>query len=163
MESTIRHVRALLQAQLREVFEQARDLGNRYLQEVMEANAGKDWSQKNTLQFRVRQRGNALSIEWYQVNWYGRKAQGREARRTYIPKRNNSRRRDAQVFGYRLEDLLRHTSGWDDDLVTAVEREACEYRRQAHYLADMLVTLRRLERFVKVPTQSPDERKESAS
>jgi len=163
MEDRIRDVRALLQAQLKDVFEQARDLGNRYLQEVMEANTSKEWSQKNTLQFRVRQRGNALSIEWYLVNWYGRKAQGREARRTYIPKRNSSRRRDAQVFGYRLEDLLRHTSGWDDDLVTAVEIEASEYRRQAHYLADLLVTLGRLERFAKVPTQSQDEPKEYAS
>jgi hypothetical protein len=150
-----------LQAQLRDVFEQARDLGNRYLQEVVEANTAKGWNQKNRLQFRVRQRGNAIALEWYLINWYGRKDQGRELRRTYIPKRNKSRRRDAQVFGYSMEDLLRHTSGWDDDLVTAVESEASAYRRQAHYLADMLVTLGRLERFATAQTQvpSPDAQK----
>ena len=66
------------------------------------------------------------------------------------------------MFGYRLEDLLRHTSGWDDDLVTAVESEASAYRRQAHYLADMLVTLGRLERFAQTPVQSQDKQKEYA-
>jgi hypothetical protein len=165
MEDRIRDLRALLQAQLKEVFEQARDLGNRYLQEVVGANTGKGWNQKNTLQFRVRQRGNAIALEWYLVNWYGRKEQGRALRRTYIPKRNKSRRRDAQVFGYRMEDLLRHTSGWDDDLVTAVESEATAYRRQAHYLADMLVTLGRLERFSQAQTQvqGKDKQKEYVS
>ncbi|MEF8724734.1 MAG: conjugative transfer protein MobI(A/C) [Candidatus Accumulibacter delftensis] len=165
MEDGIRDLRALLQAQLRDVFEQARDLGNRYLQEIVEANTAKGWNQKNRLQFRVRQRGNAIALEWYLINWYGRKDQGRELRRTYIPKRNKSRRRDAQVFGYSMEDLLCHTSGWDDDLVTAVESEASAYRRQAHFLADMLVTLGRLERFATAQTQgpSPGAQKESLS
>jgi CubicO group peptidase (beta-lactamase class C family) len=56
------------------------------------------------------------------------------------------------VFSYRIDDLLRHTSGWDDDLVSAVETEASEYRRQAHYLADMLVTLGRLQRLAQAQT-----------
>ena len=165
MEDGIRDLRALLQAQLRDVFEQARDLGNRYLQEIVEANTAKGWNQKNRLQFRVRQRGNAIALEWYLINWNGRKDQGRELRRTHIPKRNKSRRRDAQVFGYSMEDLLCHTSGWDDDLVTAVESEASAYRRQAHFLADMLVTLGRLERFATAQTQgpSPGAQKESLS
>jgi hypothetical protein len=47
-----------------------------------------------------------------------------------------------------MDDLLLHTVGWDIDLVEAVETEASQYRRQAHYLSDMLVTLRRLERFM---------------
>ena len=47
-----------------------------------------------------------------------------------------------------MDDLLLHTVGWDIDLVAAVETEASQYRRQAHYLSDMLVTLRRLERFM---------------
>ena len=147
MDAWIIEVRSLLQGCLNEVFEQARDLGNRYLQAVMDANKSQEWKRKNTLQFRVRQRGNAIALEWYVVGWYGGTGQVRQMRRTYIPKRNPSRRRDAQVFSYRIDDLLRHTSGWDDDLVSAVETEASEYRRQAHYLADVLVTLGRLQRF----------------
>jgi hypothetical protein len=75
MEDGIRDLRALLQAQLRDVFEQARDLGNRYLQEIVEANTAKGWNQKNRLKFRVRQRGNAIALEWYLINWYGRNRQ----------------------------------------------------------------------------------------
>ncbi len=147
MEHWIMEVRSLLQGQLKEVFENAKDLGNRYLQEVMDANKSKDWNQKNTLQFRVRQRGNAIALEWYAVSWYGKKDKDRKLRRKYIQKRNKSRRRDAQIFSYSMSDLHRHTSGWDDDLVTEVETEASQYRRQAHYISDMLVTLGRLERF----------------
>lgn len=152
MDAWISEVQALLQGRLREVFENARDLGNRYLQAVMDANARQEWKHKNTLQLRVRQRGNAVSLEWYLVGWIGGTGPDRRMRRTYIPKRNPSRRRDAQVFRYRLEDLLRHTSGWDDDLVRATEIEASEYRREAHYLADMLVTLARLQRCTPGPT-----------
>jgi len=47
-----------------------------------------------------------------------------------------------------MDDLLLHAVGWDIDLLAAVEAEASQYRRQAHYLSDMLVTLRRLERFM---------------
>ena len=152
MDAWISEVRALLQGRLQEVFENARDLGNRYLQAVMDANARQEWKHKNTLQLRVRQRGNAVSLEWYLVGWIGGTGPDRRMRRTYIPKRNPSRRRDAQVFRYRLEDLLRHTSGWDDDLVRATEIEASEYRREAHHLADMLVTLGRLQRSTPGPT-----------
>jgi len=158
MDAWIIEVRSMLQDRVSEVFEQAKDLGNRYLQAVMDANKRQEWKRKNTLQFRVRQRGNAISLEWYVVGWYGGTGQDRQMRRTYIPKRNPSRRRDAQVFSYRIEDLLRHTSGWDDDLVSAVETEASEYRRQAHYLADMLVTLGRLQRFTPARTgETPGE------
>ncbi len=154
MEEWIMEVRLLLQGQLKELFENAKDLGNRYLQEVMDANKSKDWNQKNTLQFRVRNRGNAIALEWYAISWYGKKDKDRQPRRTYIHKRNKSRRRDAQVFSYSMDELLRHTSGWDDDLVTKVEAEASLYRRQAHYVSDMLVTLGRLERFT---TERTDE------
>jgi hypothetical protein len=150
MEEWIVEARAMIQSQLKEVCENAKDLGNRYLQEVMDTNKCKDWNHKNTLQFRVRlsENANALSLEWYSVGWHGKKETGRKKKWAYIPKRNKSRRRDAQIFSYCMDDLLRHTVGWDDDLVTAVEAEASQYRRQAHYLSDMLVTLRRLERFV---------------
>ena len=153
MDAWITEVRALLQGRLQDVFENARDLGNRYLQAVIDANARQEWKHKNTLQLRVRQRGNAVALEWYLVGWIGGMGPDRRMRRTYIPKRNPSRRRDAQVFRYRIEDLLRHTSGWDDDLVRATEIEASEYRREAHYLADMLVTLGRLQRFTPGPTR----------
>jgi hypothetical protein len=150
MEEWIMEVRAMLRGQLNEVFENAKDLGNRYLQDVMDTNKGKDWSQKNTLEFRVRMNNNksAISIEWYSINWHGKKETGRTKRREYIPKRNKSRRRDSQVYSYCMDDLLLHTVGWDIDLVEAVEAEASQYRRQAHYLSDMLVTLGRLERFM---------------
>lgn len=143
-------VMAMLHGQLKEVFDNAKDLGNRYLQEVMDTNKSKDWSQQNTLEFRVRMNKNksAISIEWYTINWHGKKETGRTKRRTYIQKRNKSRRRDSQIFSYCMDDLLLHTVGWDIDLVAAVETEASQYRRQAHYLSDMLVTLRRLERFM---------------
>ncbi len=158
MDAWIIEMRSRLQGRLNEVFEHARDLGNRYLQAVLDANRSQEWKRKNTLQFRVRQRGNAIALEWYVVGWYGGTGQDRQMHRTYIPKRNPSRRRDAQVFGYRIDDLLRHTSGWDDDLVSAVETEASEYRRQAHYLADMLVTLGRLQRCTQAQTpEKPEE------
>ena len=147
MESWILEVKLLLQGQLDEIFENAKDLGNRYLQEVMDENRSRDWNQKNTLQFRVRKRGNAIAIEWYAINWYGKQEKDRKLRRQYIQKRNKSWRRDAQVFSYYMDDLYRHTSGWDDQLVTEVETEATKYRRLAHYINDMLVTLGRLERF----------------
>lgn len=155
MEEWIMEVRSMLQGQLSEVFENAKDLGNRYLQEVMDTNKSKDWSQKNTLEFRVRMSdsANAISIEWYTISWYGKKEAGRKKRRTYIQKRNKSRRKNAQIFSYCMGDLLRHTVGWDDNLVTAVEAEASQYRRQAHYLSDMLVTLGRLDRFMAVDAQ----------
>ena len=134
MDAWISEVRSLLQGRLKEVLEQARDLGNRYLQAVMDANRGQEWKRKNTLQFRVRQRGNAIALEWYVIAWYGGTGQDRQMRRS------------------------RHTSGWDDDLVSAVETEASEYRRQAHYLADMLVTLGRLQRFTQAqPSDTPGE------
>ena len=143
-------VKAMLHGQLNEVFADAKDLGNRYLQEVMDTNKSKDWNQQNTLEFRVRKSKseNAISIEWYTISWHGKKETGRTKRRTYIQKRNKSRRRNAQIFSYCMDDLLLHTVGWDIDLVAAVETEASQYRRQAHYLSDMLVTLRRLERFM---------------
>jgi len=148
MEGMIGEARTLLEALLKEIFENAKDLGNRYLQEVMDANRGKKWKDKNTLQFRVRQRGNALALEWYFIKWEDTKKDGRVMVRDYIRKRNKSARRDAQVYCYNMNDLLRHTSGWDADLVTEVEAEAAQYRRQAHYIADMLTTLSRLERFM---------------
>ena len=150
MEEWIMEVRAMLRGQLTAVFEDAKDLGNRYLQDVMDTNKGKDWNQKNKLEFRVRMNKNesAISIEWYSINWYGKKETGRTRRRDYIPKRNKSRRRNSQVYSYSMDDLLLHTVGWDIDLVEAVEAEASQYRRQAHYLSDMLVTLGRLERFM---------------
>lgn len=150
MKEWIMEARSMLQVQLNEVLENAKDLGNRYLQEVMDTNKSKDWSQKNTLEFRVRMSdsANAISIEWYTISWHGKKETGRKKRRTYIQKRNKSRRRNSQVFSYCMDDLLRHTVGWDNDLVAKVEAEASQYRRQAHYLSDMLVTLRRLERFM---------------
>jgi hypothetical protein len=148
MEDQIGEVRAQMEALLKEIFENAKDLGNRYLQEVMDANRGKKWKDKNTLQFRVRQRGNALTIEWYFIKWEDTKKDGRVMVRDYIRKRNKSARRDAQVFCYNMNDLLRHTSGWDNDLVKEIETEAAQYRRQAHYIADMLTTLSRLERFM---------------
>jgi len=150
MDEWIMEVKAMLHGQLKEVFDNAKDLGNRYLQEVMDTNKSKDWSQQNTLEFRVRMNKNksAISIEWYTISWHGKKETGRTKRRTYIQKRNKSRRRDSQIFSYCMDDLLLHTVGWDIDLVAAVETEASQYRRQAHYLSDMLVTLRRLERFM---------------
>ena len=150
MDDWIMEVKAMLHGQLKEVFDNAKDLGNRYLQEVMDTNKSKDWSQKNTLEFRVRmsKSKNAISIEWYSISWYGKKETGRKMRRTYIQKRNKSRRRDSQVYAYCMDDLLLHTVGWDIDLVEAIEAEASQYRRQAHYLSDMLVTLGRLERFM---------------
>jgi hypothetical protein len=148
MEGQIGEARTLLEALLKEIFENAKDLGNRYLQEVMDANRGKKWKDKNTLQFRVRQRGNALALEWYFIKWEDTKKDGRVMVRDYIRKRNKSARRDAQVYCYNMNDLLRHTSGWDNDLVKEVEAEAAQYRRQAHYIADMLTTLSRLERFM---------------
>lgn len=146
MEEWIMDARAMIQSQLKEVYEYAKDLGNRYLQEVMDANKCKDWNHKNTLQFRVRlsDNGNALSLEWYAVAWQGKKETGRKKQWTYIPKRNKSRRRDAQIFSYCMDDLFRYTVGWDNDLVAEIEAEASQYRRQAHYLSDMLVTLGRL-------------------
>ncbi len=155
MEEWIMEVRAMLRGQLNEVFENAKDLGNRYLQEVMDTNKSRDWNQKNTLEFRVRMSNskNAISIEWYSISWHGKKETGRKMRRTYIQKRNKSRRRDSQVFSYCMDDLLLHTVGWDIDLVEAVEAEASQYRRQAHYISDMLVTLGRLERFTTGCTQ----------
>jgi hypothetical protein len=149
MEEWIMGARAMIQSQLNEIYENAKDLGNRYLQEVMDTNKHKDWNHKNTLQFRVRlsDNSNALSLEWYAVAWQGKKETGRKKKWTYIPKRNKSRRRDARVYSYYMEDLLRHAVGWDENLVTEVEVEASLYRRQAHYLSDMLVTLGRLERF----------------
>lgn len=152
MDNWIMEVKFLLHGQLNDVFENAKDLGNRYLQEVMDENKSKDWNQKNTLQFRVRKRGNAIAIEWYSISWYGKQEKDRKLRRKYIHKRNKSRRRDAQVFSYNLDDLFRHTSGWDNALVTEVEAEASRYRRQAHYISDMLVTLGRLERFMAMLT-----------
>ncbi len=140
-------VKSLLQGQLEEVFENAKDLGNRYLQEVMDANISKGWKQKNTLQFRVRKRGNAIAIEWYSISWYGNLEKDRKLRRKYIHKRSKSQRRDAKLFSYNMDDLFRHTSGWDNALVTEVEAEATQYRRRAHYISGMLVTLGRLERF----------------
>lgn len=150
MEEWIMELRGMLRGQLTEVFENAKDLGNRYLQEVMDTNKSRDWSQKNTLEFRVRMSNskNAISLEWYSISWHGKKETGRKMRRTYIQKRNKSRRRDSQVFSYCMDDLLLHTVGWDIDLVEAVEAEASQYRRQAHYLSDMLVALGRLERFM---------------
>ena len=150
MEEWIMEARAMIQGQLKEVHENAKDLGNRYLQEVMDTNKCKDWNHKNTLQFRARlsENANALSLEWYSVGWQGKKETGRKKKWTYIPKRNNSRRRDAKIFSYCMDDLFRHTVGWDDNLVTEVEAEASRYRRQAHYLSYMLLTLGRLERFM---------------
>lgn len=148
MNNWIIEIKSLLQGQLNDVFENAKDLGNRYLQEVMDGNKSKDWNHKNTLQFRVRKRGNAIAIEWYSISWYGHLEKDRKLRRKYIHKRNKSRRRDAQVFSYNIDDLFRHTSGWDNALVAEVEAEASQYRRQAHYISDMLVTLGRLERFM---------------
>lgn len=144
-------VRLMIQGQLKVIFEDARDLGNRYLQEVMDVNKTQDWNHQNRLQFRVRlsDNANSLALEWYRISWHGTKETGREKRQTYIPKRNRSRRRDALIFSYFMDDLLRHTVGWDDKLVAEVEAEASRYRRQAHYLSDMLVTLGRLERFTK--------------
>lgn len=156
MEDQIGEVRAMLEALLKEIFENAKDLGNRYLQEVMDANRGKKWKDKNTLQFRVRQRGNALAIEWYFIKWEDTKKDDRVMVRDYIRKRNKSARRDAQVYCYNMNDLLRHTSGWDNDLVMEVETEAAQYRRQAHYIADMLTTLSRLERFTAGREQETD-------
>lgn len=155
MEEWIMEARAMIQSQLKEIYENAKDLGNRYLQEVMDTNKSKDWNHKNTLQFRVRlsENGNALSLEWYSVGWQGKKETGRKKKWTYIPKRNKSRRRDAQIFSYCMDDLHRHTVGWDNELVEEVEAEASRYRRQGHYLSDMLVTLGRLERFTIVGTQ----------
>lgn len=149
MEEWIREARLMIQAQLNEICGNAKDLGNRYLQEVMDVNKTKDWNHQNKLQFRVRMSDskNAIAIEWYTIGWYGKKETGRERRQEYIPKRNKSRRRDAQIFSYSMDDLLRYTVGWDDSLVAEVEAEASQYRRQAHYLSDMLVTLGRLERF----------------
>ena len=150
MEEWIMEARLMIQGQLNEIFENAKDLGNRYLQEVMDTNKCKDWNHKNTLQFRVRlsENANALSLEWYSIGWHGKKETGRKKKWAYIPKRNKSRRRDAQIFSYCMDDLFRHTVGWDDDLVAKVEAEASQYRRQAHYLSDMLLTLGRLERFM---------------
>lgn len=150
MDEWIMEVKAMLHGQLKEVFDNAKDLGNRYLQEVMDTNKGKDWNQQNTLEFRVRmnKKESAISIEWYSINWYGKKETGRTKRRKYIPKRNKSRRRNSQVYSYCMDDLLPHTVGWDIGLVEAVEAEASQYRRQAHYISDMLVTLGRLERFM---------------
>ena len=155
MEEWIMEARLMIQGQLNEVFENAKDLGNRYLQEVMDVNKTKDWNHQNKLQFRVRMSDseNAIAIEWYTISWHGKKETGRKRRQTYIPKRNKSRRRDAQIFSYCMDDLLRHTVGWDDHLVAEVEAEASQYRRQAHYLSDMLVTLGRLERFTTGCTQ----------
>lgn len=149
MEEWIMEARLMIQGQLNEIFENAKDLGNRYLQEVMDVNKTKDWNHQNRLQFRVRMSDskNAIAIEWYRISWHGKKETGRERRQKYIPKRNKSRRRDALVFSYCMEDLLQYAVGWDDNLVAEVEAEASQYRRQAHYLSDMLVTLGRLERF----------------
>ena len=52
-----------------------------------------------------------------------------------------------------MEDLLQHASGRDDALATEVESEINHYRHWAHCIAEMLVTLGRLQRLVHFPAR----------
>lgn len=152
MEAWILAVRSLLEGRLDLVFEQAIDLGNRYLQALREEHQGMAGNRKNPLQLRVRQRGHAIALEWYRIYWQS--ANGQEQRLQRLCRRTGDagEREGAPGASWHLQTLLRHTSGWEKEVVTAMENEADEYRWQAHYLAELLGTLDRLERCVQAQT-----------
>lgn len=124
-------IRSLLEGQLELLFEHASDLGNLALQMDDADHQGCGSSRKHPLQLRVRRFGYAIALEWSRVAWQG--ANGQEQR---LPR----------VFRWQ---------GTDEERFDAVQREADECRGQAACLAEMLVTLGRLERAVQAHPLHP--------
>jgi hypothetical protein len=87
-------------------------------------------------------------LEWYQRIWTRDGKGKRSTVHRYIRKRNKNKRGTDQVYSYDMADLFKCAPDWSKEQVVEVENEAASFRRQAHYCAQMLISLGRLERYL---------------
>ncbi len=111
MEAWILAVRSMLEGRLELVFEQAVDLGNRYLQAVNAEHQGFGSNRRHALQVRVWRRGYAIALEWYRIEWQGANGQEQRLRRSGRRAGDAGEQTDAQGSFCRVEDLFPPASG----------------------------------------------------
>ncbi|MBA3022708.1 MAG: hypothetical protein FP821_02280 [Sideroxydans sp.] len=119
---------------------EAETLCNRHFEFVMAMNKRKGWDSKSKLYALTRVRGYGLTVNWYEVSWYGSKAQNnRRSVKKLITK-------PAKSYGYNFATLLKYAQPWEVDLVKEIETELAEIRRKVSVYSKALLHLKQVER-----------------
>jgi hypothetical protein len=106
----------------------------------MAENKSRDWDGKSKLYANCRIRGYGLTVNWYEVKWYGRKAtKTRRMVKTLI-------RKPVKGHGYTSATLAKYIQPWEEDMVREVEVGLTEIRREVAIVSKMLLLLNQLER-----------------
>lgn len=138
--STTKAAMTILLEKLHKLGSDAELLCKRHLEYVMAENKSRDWDNKSTLYAQTRMRGYGLTVNWYEVKWYGSKAtKTRRMVKTLI-------RKPAKGHSYTPATLIKHTQPWEDDMVREVEAGLTDIRRKVSVLSKALLSLNQLER-----------------
>lgn len=130
----------IMEEVLAELGETSMALCKRHLDYVMAENKSRDWDNKSTLYVQTRIRGYGLTVNWYEVKWYGKKAtKTRRMMKTLI-------RKPARAYSYTPATLAKYTQPWEADMVREIESELTKVRREALALSKVLLALKQLER-----------------
>lgn len=107
---------------------------------VMAKNKSKDWDSRSKLYAVTRVRGFGLTINWYEVNWYGSKA--RNTRRNV----KKLVTKPAKSYGYNFATLLKYAQPWEIEMVKEIETKLAEIRRKVSVYSKALLHLKQVER-----------------
>jgi hypothetical protein len=130
----------ILLGKLNKMGSDAEQLCQRHLNYIMAENKFRDWDNKSTLYAQTRIRGYGLTVNWYEVKWYGQKAtKTRRMVKTLI-------RKPAKSHSYNPAIMAKHTQPWEEDMVREVEAGVTEIRRKVSALSKALLALKQLER-----------------
>lgn len=128
-----------LTAEIETLGSDAEGLCTRHLELVMSENKTKDWENKSTLYVQARIRGYGLTVNWYEIKWYGKKATGtRRMSKTLIKK-------PAKSYTYSMSVLERHAQPWEIDMVREIEEMLGRIRRRAIFISKAMAMLNRIE------------------
>jgi hypothetical protein len=116
-----------------ELGEKATELCQQHFNLVMDGNKQKSWNDKSVLFVQTRIRGYSLTVNWYEIRWYGSKsAKTRRMTKRLIPKQKSG-------YGYNLAVLGKLAQPWEMGVIEAIEPKLSEIRRRV-YLINKAIT-----------------------
>ena len=107
---------------------------------VKTGNKSRSWDDKSKLFVQARKRGYGLTVNWYEIRWYGSKA----AKTRRMDKKLIVKPKDK--YGYSLDTLLKLSQAWEAEMVRYVELELATIRYEVVFISKALQTLNHLVR-----------------
>lgn len=113
----------------------AEELCKQHFELAMAGNKQKSWNEKSVLFVQTRVRGYSLTVNWYEIRWYGSKtAKTRRMTKRLIPKQKSG-------YGYNLAVLGKLAQPWEMDVIEAIEPKLSEIRRRVYLINKAITSL----------------------